>query len=199
MKKKLFVFAVFVAALFIASPTLAETFMTVGDVCINADQYQEHQFERLDYNHTTMSGNSPQTIIGCGLGDPITFVEGEAELLQYEPYSKTEILTLGQVEYNGNSQMHIWSMGGTDETFHTLDINTQNDRSFCMENIMDESMMNSTANACASFDSSITAAPGAIGSAGLNDQLHSYTLERNDGAWQQGLVRTRIISGEFPQ
>lgn len=210
MKKKLLIFAVFVAAaLFIASPCMAdgcdpcdpcETVLNIGDVCVNADQYQDHQFEHLCLdNSTTMYGSGPQSIVACGLGDAVTFVQVEAELLQFEPYEHTEALPLGQISYEGTSQMHIYGMAGTDETCHGLSVNIQNDRNFSMENSMDESMMNSTASACAMLYRDITAAPGTIDSAGLNDQLHSYTFERNDGAWQQGLVRTHIVSGEFPQ
>ncbi|MBA3046850.1 hypothetical protein KKC83_03560 [Patescibacteria group bacterium] len=204
MKEKLFTFVVFIVmALFGALPIYAcddcETIMTVGEACLDADQYQSHLYEELGTNHTTMYGSGTQSIVGSGLGDSVTFVEVEAELLQYEPYSQTETLPLGQITYEGESQMHIYGMANTDELCQELSMNIQNDRNFSMENSMNAEEMDSNMHLDASLSMDVTGATGTTGAAGLNEQIHSYVFERDDGAWQQGIARTKIYSGAFPE
>lgn len=198
MKRSLFTFIVFIAvALFIAAPCMAD----VGDILIDADQYQSYIFDQpdLSLDSTTMTGSSLQSIIGTGTGDATTSVLGEAELIEYEPYTETATLSIGDITNTGTTQLHIYGITETNGTTLVLTMDMTNSQNLLVENSMTEDSMSSLMNVAASMSLSVTGADGTTGLAGLNEQIHSYTLNRDDGAYQIGAVRTSMTCGTFPE
>ncbi|MBU4057252.1 hypothetical protein KJ695_05100 [Patescibacteria group bacterium] len=196
MKKKLLIFVI--AALFVALQAMP---VLAADITIDADQYQSYMFVQpdLSIDSTTMTGLSTQTIFGPGLGEVGVPVLGEAELIESDPYSEAATLSIGDVINTGTTQLHIYGIGSTDDTTLNLTFDMSNNQSLSVANSMDENTMTSLMNVGADMSLSITGADGTISAAGLNEQVHSYILNRDDGAYQQGAVRTSITSGTFPQ
>jgi hypothetical protein len=170
-------------------------FGTEGSVHVDAIQHQEHLTEFPGVNNPVTFGHGEQSISACGQGNEITSVEAEAELLQSEPYEAGQELPLGEFEHSGDSLMHVFGSAGTDQNCRTLKIDIENTRCFRTDTSMTGNTMDSSLRACAHLSAEITGAPGTVGFSALNEQAHSYLLERNDGAFQQGFVRTIITSG----
>lgn len=168
-------------------------FETDGHVCVKADQIQEHLAEFPGINNPETFGHGEQTIRACGHGNEITSVEAEAELLQSEPYEESGELPLGEFEHSGDSLMYAYGAAGTNPICQTLHINIENTRCFNTNTSMTPNSMNSSLHANAHLSANITGAE--VEFSALNEQVHNYTLERNDGAFQQGFVRTLISSG----
>lgn len=203
MKKSVIVMFIFLGFAFLAfSATGAAAcepesapFNTEGGVCIKADQTQEHLTEFPGVNNPVTFGHGEQTINACGHGNEITSVEAEAELLQSEPYEVSGNLPLGEFEHSGDSLMHAYAAAGTNPNYRELHIDVKNTRCFETNTSMTPNSMHSSMDVDAHLSAEITGAPGTVGFSALNEQAHSYLLERNDGAFQQGFVRTIITSG----
>ena len=206
--KRLFIFVVFIVALFIVLPTLAEacdpnpceTVQTIGYVWIDTDQYQNLFTEIPNcYNYAATYGSGFQDIEAYGVGDETTSVSVEGQLIQFQPYEINYELPLGEATHSGESYMNIYGAAGTDSFCQELSVDIISERNFDTYTAMGANSMNSSMCANAHLDADLHGASGTLGFGAVNEQVHTYTLEREDGAWQQGMVRTLITSGTLPE